>query len=104
MTDIRRELEMHGMNLVSVRPENQQKVVDALRGMGPLKDIPGLLSLQVLRSVDGDKLLTYMRWESPEAFQKAEEQPQVQAAIAEVTGLIEDHGTPGLYHVFYTHQ
>jgi hypothetical protein len=45
MTDGPGNGEIHGMNIVSVKPENQQKVIDALREIGPLKEIPGLLSM-----------------------------------------------------------
>lgn len=104
MTDMQEGREVHGMNLVSVKPENQQQVVDTLREIGPLKEIPGLLSLQVLRSADGDKLLTYMRWESMDAFQQAEQHPQVMAVITKVTQFIEDRGTAAFYQVIYTHE
>lgn len=104
MADEQGNGEIHGMNIVSVKPENQQKVIDALREIGPLKEIPGLLSMQLLRSVDGQKLVNYMRWESVQAFQQAEQNPQVMASIAKITQFTEDPGTPGFYQLIYTHE
>lgn len=96
--------EIHGMNIVGVKPENQDKVVEALRGLGPIGEVPGLLSLQLLRSADGTKLVNHMRWESLEAFQRANQDPRVLAAITEVAKYTEDPGTPGFYQLLYTHE
>lgn len=103
MTDVRAE-EVHGLNIVAVKPENQQKVIEALRGMGPIEEIPGLHSLQLLRSADGTKLLNYMRWESIAAFQQASQHPRIMAAIEEAAQFAEEPGNPGFYHVVYTHE
>lgn len=103
MTDIQESPAAHGMSLATVKPGNQPKIIDALRGIGPRAEIPGLISLRVMRSVDGDKLLTYMCWESVEALARAEQLPRVATAIAKINEYIEERGTPGFYHVIYTH-
>jgi heme-degrading monooxygenase HmoA len=104
MTDGPGNGEIHGMNIVSVKPENQQKIIDALREIGPVKEIPGLISMQLLRSIDGQKIVNYMRWESVAAFQQAEQNPQVMAAIGKITEYTEDAGVPGFYQLMYTHE
>lgn len=75
--------------MVTVRPEHQQKVIDALRSIDAIIDLPGLRSLRVHRSLDGEKLLSEMRWASAEAFQQAGQHPQVSSAVAEMELWVE---------------
>lgn len=57
-------------NIFTVRPENQQALVDCIRDAGNSADIPGLRSQRVLRSVDGTQVMNHMHWDSEAAFRR----------------------------------
>lgn len=58
-------------NVFTVRPENQQALVDRIRDAGNVADIPGLRSQRVLRSLDGTQVVSHMHWDSEEAFRRS---------------------------------
>lgn len=89
-----RAAEQHGViviNVFTVRPDNQQRLIDTIRACGPA-DLPGLRSIRLLRSLDGTKVINHMHWDSQAAFRQATtDNPQV-AELIEVA-------EPGLYEV-----
>lgn len=93
---------VHGINIVAVRPENHEKVIEALRGMGPIAEVPGLLSMRVYRSVDGGRLLNHMLWDSPEAFAAASDIPHVIEAVHKAGEYADTPGEPGFFALLYT--
>jgi heme-degrading monooxygenase HmoA len=90
---------LFAVNVFTVRPENQQALVDAIRSAGDPGEIPGLLSIHLLRSLDGRQVINHMHWASKEAFEEAvAHHPAIEATRAVVEGLIEN-ARPNLYEV-----
>jgi heme-degrading monooxygenase HmoA len=86
------------INIFSVRPENQQALVECMREGVP-SDMPGLLSTHLLRSRDGTKVINHMLWESEEAFRQAvRDNPTIAATRRRVHELIEN-AAPDAYEV-----
>lgn len=56
---------------VTVRPENQQALVEALGEVEEIGKSPGLVSRTFLRSLDGTQVITHMHWASKEAYEEA---------------------------------
>jgi heme-degrading monooxygenase HmoA len=87
--------DQHGVvfiNIFTVRPENQQALIDCMRGGAPA-DMPGLVSAKLLRGRDGTKVINHMLWESYEAFVEATRtNPAVAATRQRVHELIESAG------------
>ena len=87
------------VNVFTVRPDNQQALVDCIRGAGDPAAIPGLLSMHLLRSLDGTQVINQMRWASRAAFDDATaHDPVIVATKAKVGRLIEGAG-PTRYEV-----
>lgn len=89
-------LDDHGVlvfNIFTVRPENQQALVDCIRNAGNPAEIPGLRSQHVLRSLDGTQVMNHMHWDSEEAFRRgAADIPLLADTRDKVHELIEGNG------------
>lgn len=91
--------DIFAVNVFTVRPENQQPLIDRIRAAGRPADIPGLLSMHLLRSLDGTKVINHMHWSSQEAFTNATRgNPIIAETMRAVTALIED-ARPDRYEV-----
>jgi hypothetical protein len=55
------------INVFTVEPENQQRLVEAWqRGTEEvMRHIPGFVSANIHRSLDGTKVVNYAQWEVP---------------------------------------
>jgi heme-degrading monooxygenase HmoA len=95
--------EVHGVNVFTVRPEDRPRVVELLRGIGPRSGVEGLISLQLLEEVGGDRLVNHMRWASLEDFRRAEEHPAVAAAVEAIGALVRT-GEPGFFRTLHTQE
>jgi heme-degrading monooxygenase HmoA len=96
--------EVHGINIFTIREEDEQTLVDALASIGTLDSVPGLRSLQLLREVGGSRrLINHMCWESVEHYQLAAENPSVAAAVAKITDLVQS-GDPGFFELIHAQQ
>jgi quinol monooxygenase YgiN len=71
---------------------NQQRLVEAWqRGTDDLmRYLPGFISANIHRSLDGTKVINYAQWASPRAFQATLTDPKVQAYFEELSQI----GTP----------
>lgn len=80
------------INVFTCEPENQQRLVEAWqRGTDDLmRYLPGFISANIHRSLDGAKVVNYAQWESREAFQATLGDPAVAAYFAELAQI----GTP----------
>src|SRR5262245_35559833 len=87
------------INVFQVRPENQQALVDCIRTAGDPAAIPGLLSMHLLRSLDGTQVINHMHWQSKEAFDTATKDNPVIAATMERVGRLIESAGPNLYEV-----
>ena len=86
------------INIFSVRPENQQALIDCMRDGAPT-DVPGLVSAHLLRSLDGTKVINHTIWESEEAFRRAiKTSPAIAATRQRVHQFIEG-AAPDSYEV-----
>jgi heme-degrading monooxygenase HmoA len=84
--------------VLTVRPENQQTLVDTIRSAGDPADVPGLRASTLLRSLDGTQVINQMHWASKEAFDARADLPMVEKTRAEVLQLVEN-ATTNLYEV-----
>jgi heme-degrading monooxygenase HmoA len=86
------------INIFPVRPENQDALVTLMRE-GVSTDMPGLLSVKLLKSRDGKKVINHMLWASREAFKQAmTENPEIAATRRRVHELIDGAG-PDEYEI-----
>ena len=86
------------INIFPVRPENQDALVACMRE-GVSTNMPGLLSVKLLKSRDGTKVINHMLWESREAFKQAmAENPEIASTRRRVHELIEGAG-PDEYEI-----
>jgi heme-degrading monooxygenase HmoA len=90
---------LHALNVFTVRPENQQAVIDAIRAAGHVEDVPGLRSIHLLRSHDGTRVINHMHWESPEAFEAATAGNAVIAATRRAVMDLVEGARPDRYDV-----
>jgi heme-degrading monooxygenase HmoA len=83
--------------VLTVRPENQQALIDTIRSAGDPATVPGLHSVSLLRSLDGTQVINHMHWASPEAYEKASAGlPVIRNTRAEVQRLTE-HAATNVY-------
>lgn len=87
------------INVFTVEPQNQDKLIKILERATEevIRHIPGFVSANIHRSVDGVRVVNYAQWKSKEAFenmlQNAEAQRHVNEALS-VSG-----SEPHLYQV-----
>lgn len=87
------------INVFTVRPENQQALVDCIREAGDPAELPGLLSMHLLRSHDGTRVINQMRWTDETALREATRgNTAIAAAMRKVGELVESVG-PDHYDV-----
>jgi heme-degrading monooxygenase HmoA len=87
------------VNVFTVRPENQQALIDCIRSAGDPADVPGLRSMHLLRSHDGTRVINHMHWASEEAFAAATAGDPVIAATRERVGELVEGARPDRYEV-----
>ena len=77
------------VNVFSVRPENQQKLVDMLVEATDktMKKLPGFLSASIHRSLDGTKVVNYAQWRSKTDFDAMRQNPAAQPHMAAVAAI-----------------
>jgi quinol monooxygenase YgiN len=89
------------INVISVKPDNQQRLIDLMVATGESlrAELPGLISVSLHRSLDGARVVNYQQWESAEAF------TAMQRDFADrMRGLLElAEPDPHLYEVVYTY-
>jgi heme-degrading monooxygenase HmoA len=75
---------------LTVRPENQQAVIDIIRTAGDPSRVPGLRSVTLLRSLDGTRVVNQLRWADRAAFESARAGlpliAEIRAAVQRLTG------------------
>ncbi len=80
------------INVFTVEAKNQQRLVEAWqRGTEEvMRHLPGFVSANIHRSLDGTKVVNYAQWDSAEAFAASLDIPEVGAYFKELA----DIGTP----------
>ncbi len=69
------------INVFTVEPENQQKLVDFLveATETTMKNITGFVSANIHKSLDGVRVTNYAQWRSKEDFEAMGKMPEAQA-------------------------
>ena len=77
------------VNVFTVRPENQQKLVDLLVEATDktMRKLPGFLSASIHRSLDGTKVVNYAQWRSKTDFDAMRQNPAAQPHMAAVAAI-----------------
>src|SRR3954454_21544030 len=83
------------VNVFTVRPENQQALIDTIRSAGDPADVPGLRAMHLLRSLDGTQASNHMQRESEEAFAAATATDAFIAATRERVHTLIERAGPG---------
>jgi heme-degrading monooxygenase HmoA len=80
------------INVFTCTPDNQQRLVEAWqRGTDDvMRSLPGFISANIHRSLDGTKVINYAQWRSREDFQASFANPQVAAYFEKLAQI----GTP----------
>jgi quinol monooxygenase YgiN len=84
------------INVFSVEPEKQEKLVTLLieATQQTVKNMPGFVSANIHRSLDGKKVVNYAQWESMAAFEAMRKNPnaiphmQPAAALAQFEPIL----------------
>lgn len=103
VTTISRERDVVTLvNIFSVAPENQQRLVDLLAEATEttMSSMPGYVSANIHKSLDGTKVVNYAQWESREAFEAMLKNPEAAPHMGEAYKLA-DRIEPHLYEVSF---
>lgn len=89
------------INIFTVRPENQRPLIECIRQAGDPGDVPGLLSMHLLRSLDGTQVINHMYWESEAAFSRERAaNPLILATRDRVNELVQS-ARPNVYEIVH---
>lgn len=89
------------INEFTVEPENQQKVVDLLTEATEqvMNKLPGFVSANIHKSLDGTKVINYAQWRSKEDFEAIFQKPEAKAHMEKAFALAKVE--PKLYEVAF---
>ena len=89
------------VNVFTVRPEDQQRLVDVLAEAATImKTIHGYVSSNLHKSLDGTKVVNYVQWRRREDFEAMLENPEAAPHMQEAAGIAEKY-EPDLYEVAF---
>ena len=79
------------INVFTVSPERQQELVDTLVAATEqvIRALPGFISANIHKSVDGVRVTNYAQWESAAALQSMLRNPEANAHIEKCRALAE---------------
>lgn len=77
------------INVFSVDPENQQRLVDLLveTTESVMRHVPGFVSANIHASLDGGRVVNYAQWRTVEDFQAMLANPEAQPHLAACAAL-----------------
>jgi quinol monooxygenase YgiN len=80
------------INVFTVSPERQQELVDTLVAATEevIRTLPGFISANIHKSVDGIRVTNYAQWESAATLQAMLKNPQANAHIEKCRAIAED--------------
>ncbi len=66
------------VNVFTVDPENQQRLIELWQRATDevMRHLPGFISANIHRSLDGTKVVNYAQWESTDAFNAMLQNPE----------------------------
>ena len=87
------------VNVFSVRPENQDRLVRALLQATDqrMRHVDGFISANVLKSLDGERVTNFAQWRSREAFETMLKDPKAREHMQSIQEFAS--GEPHLYEV-----
>lgn len=79
------------INVFTVSPDRQQELVDTLivATEQVIRALPGFISANIHKSVDGVRVTNYAQWENPAALQAMLQNPEANAHIAKCQEIAE---------------
>ncbi|WP_461475442.1 antibiotic biosynthesis monooxygenase family protein [Microbacterium sp. HJ5] len=90
------------INFFHVDEEDQATVLDVIVAAAErMSEAPGNVSLNVLRSLEGTRIVTYGQWSSESAALSAEKLPEVPDLIAQARRGVLNEPRPRFYTVVY---
>lgn len=93
------------VNVFNVSPERQQRLVDLLveATRSVMNRLPGYVSANIHRSLDGTRVVNYAQWRRVEDFEAMLRDPQAQEHMRPASKLATSV-EPHLYEVVFTDQ
>ena len=93
------------VNVFTVHPDRQEELVSALdrSSREVFLDVPGFVSANLHRSLDGTRVVNYAQWADERAFAAMQERPEIRAHMAEIAAIA-DGFEPHLYAVAAVHR
>ena len=90
------------INVFTVAPENQQRLVDVLvdATQTVMRKQPGFISANIHRSLDGTRVTNYAQWRSKEAFEAMLRDREAAEHMGEAAKIAERF-EPHLYEVSF---
>jgi quinol monooxygenase YgiN len=90
---------MTAINIFTVDPENQARLVTLLREAteSSIRHVPGFVGAALHRSLDGSKVAMYAQWRTPEDYARMRERPDASPILAEAMKIAQF--SPGFYEV-----
>ena len=90
------------INVFSVEPVNQQKLVEllTLATENSVRKVPGFISSSLHRSIDGTKVTMYAQWKSIEDYQNMRNNSTASPYLEEALKMAKFD--PGMYEVVET--
>ncbi len=86
------------INVFTVEPENQQRLVDIFVEAGEaMSKQPGFISANIHKSLDGTRVINYVQWRSKEDLEVISNNSHATAHIDEIKKLAK--GNTSLYEV-----
>jgi quinol monooxygenase YgiN len=91
------------INVFTVEPAKQQQLLDllALATETSVRHVPGFVSADLHRSLDGTKVAMYAQWRSAEDYQAMRENPAALPYMRQALALAKFD--PGMYEVVETY-
>jgi heme-degrading monooxygenase HmoA len=89
------------INVFTVEPENQGRLVDLLVEATEqvMRHLPGFLSANIHRGLDGRRVANYAQWESREAFERMLGDPEARRHMGPILQIASNEGY--LYEVVH---
>jgi quinol monooxygenase YgiN len=90
------------VNVFTVTPEHQEHLLEVLdtATREVMQHLPGFVSANLHRSLDGTHVVNYAQWTSREAFEAMLRNPEAQVHMAQALSLAS--AEPHLYEVYAT--
>jgi heme-degrading monooxygenase HmoA len=92
------------INVFETTPEKQDELIRVLEQatLDVMRHLPGFVSANIHKSIDGKRVANYAQWETAEDFQRMLEDPEAQQHMRKVDTLAK--AAPVMYRVASVHR